>query len=71
MRRTLARWIFGTYLTASTIALTAPDFLSFNRVQPLVLGLPLSLFWVAAWVAAGVVVFVVVDRLEGNPGDAD
>ncbi len=46
------------------LAVTWPGFLLFNRVRPLVLGLPFSMVWVAGWVLAGGVVLFLLDRVE-------
>lgn len=45
-----------------TLAVTWPGFLPFNRIRPLVLGLPFSMVWVAGWVLAGGVVLFWLDR---------
>ena len=56
-------------------AVTWPGYLPFNRIHPLVLGLPFSLVWVAAWVLASMGVLWLVDRVETRerrpPGDED
>ena len=59
-----ARLLAGVFFFAFLAAVTWPGFLPFNRVRPFVLGLPFSLFWVAAWVAAGCVVLWILDAAE-------
>ena len=44
-----------------TVAVTWPGMLPFNRVRPLVLGLPFSLVWPALWIVAGCVVLFVLE----------
>ena len=38
--------------------------LPFARVRPLILGLPFSFAWVAAWILGAVFVLVGLDRVE-------
>ncbi len=57
-----ARTLVIVYLVALTIALTWPGVLPFNRVRPLVLGLPFALFWSALWVAIGAVFLLILER---------
>lgn len=60
--RTLA-WIFFALFT---VAVTWPGYLPFNRIRPLVLGLPFSMVWVAFWVVLAFLVFLVIDHVEGD-----
>ncbi len=71
MRTTGGKLIFWTYLVLSAIAITWPGMLPFDRIRPLVLGLPFSLFWVAVWVALGGVALWAVDRLEARHRGGD
>jgi hypothetical protein len=48
------------------VAVTWPGMVPFNRIHPLVLGLPFSMVWIALWVALSFVVFLLVDRVEGR-----
>lgn len=59
-----ARTLTALYLAAMLIAVTWPGLVPFARVEPLILGLPLSLAWIAAWVAGTVVVLYLLDRVE-------
>ncbi len=64
MRTRAARLVFWIFLVLYTVALTWPGMLPFDRIHPFVLGLPFSMFWVALWVAGGVLAFWLVDALE-------
>jgi hypothetical protein len=57
-----AQRLFVGYLLIMTVFLTYPGIVPFNRVWPLILGLPFNVFWVAAWVSLGFVVLLIVDR---------
>jgi hypothetical protein len=59
-----ARRLFIGFFALYAIALTYPGVLPFNRIRPLVLGLPFVFFWVLLWVVLGFLVFLVVDRVE-------
>jgi hypothetical protein len=59
-----ARLLAGAYFTAMAIALTWPGMLPAARVHPMVLGLPFSFFWGAAWIAVAVPVLWLLDRVE-------
>jgi len=48
------------------VAVTWPGMVPFNRIRPLVLGLPFSMVWIALWVGLSFVVFLLVDRVEGR-----
>lgn len=60
----LVRRLTALFFVAYTLALTWPGMLPFNRIRPLILGLPAVLFWVAAWVAAAILVLWLLDRAE-------
>ena len=53
------------------LAVTWPGMLLFNRIHPLVFGLPLSMFWIAFWVFCSFLVFLLVDRVEGQAREGD
>ena len=61
LRRTLVIAFFLVY----AIAVTFPGVVPFNRIFPLVLGLPFVLAWYAGWVVLGGVVLVVYHAAEG------
>lgn len=58
------RVIAFAYFLLYTVFLTYPGVLPFNRIRPLVLGLPFVLFWVAAWVGLGCVVLLLLHLSE-------
>jgi hypothetical protein len=51
----LVRTLTALYFTAYAVAVTWPGMVPANRVEPLVLGLPFNLAWVALWVTGGAV----------------
>ena len=65
-----ARSLTALYLVAALISVTWPGLVPFARVEPLVLGLPLAMAWIAAWVAGTVVVLYLLDRVERRYRDA-
>jgi hypothetical protein len=68
-----ARVLFVLFFTVFAVVLMWPGVLPFNRIEPLVLGLPFSFFWVVLWVALSFFVFLLVHRIEmreiGNEED--
>lgn len=42
------------------VAVTFPGYAPANRVEPLVLGLPFSMFWTVLWIALGAVALLLV-----------
>ncbi|MEE2898705.1 MAG: DUF3311 domain-containing protein [Gemmatimonadota bacterium] len=59
-----ARALTIAYLALMTISVTWPGLLPFARIEPLILGLPFSMAWIAGWVAGSVVVLYLLDRVE-------
>ncbi|MBT8396432.1 MAG: DUF3311 domain-containing protein [Gemmatimonadetes bacterium] len=53
------------------LAVTWPGMIPFNRIYPLVFGLPFSMFWIALWVFASFLVLLLVDRTEGRAREED
>ena len=53
------------------IAVTWPGMLPANRIYPLILGLPFSMFWIAFWVFCSFLVLLLVDRVEGRDRGED
>lgn len=43
-------------------AVTWPGLVPFNRVHPLVLGLPFNMFWILLWVVGGALILFLADR---------
>lgn len=64
MRLRSARSLAIGYFVAMAIAVTWPGLVPFARVEPLVLGLPFSMAWIAGWIAGSVVVLTLLDRVE-------
>ncbi len=65
-----ARALTGIYLLAALVAVTWPGLIPFARVEPMILGLPFALAWIAAWVAGTVIVLYLLDRVERRYRDA-
>lgn len=63
------RWAAALFFLAYTVAVTWPGAVPFNRIRPLVLGIPLSLVWVALWLVLSFGVLVVLDRFETRDED--
>lgn len=59
-----ARVLTAIYFTSAMIAVTWPGLVPFARIEPLVLGLPFSMAWIASWIAGSVVVLYLLDRVE-------
>lgn len=58
------RTLAVVFFALNAVAVTWPGLKPFNRVHPLILGLPFSLAWIAGWVLASMLVLWVVDRVE-------
>lgn len=59
-----ARTLAGAYFVLMLVFVTWPGLVPFARVRPLILGLPFSMAWIAAWIAGSVVVLYLLDRVE-------
>ena len=59
-----ARLLAAGYMILMAVAVTWPGTVPFARIHPMVLGLPFSFFWPAAWVAGALPVLWGLDRLE-------
>jgi hypothetical protein len=66
--RTARRLVFVT-LGLYAVLLTWPGLVPFNRIEPLVLGLPFVLFWIALWVLLVGVSLALLDRAETRAED--
>jgi hypothetical protein len=64
MKLRTARMLTGAYLVAALVFVTWPGLLPFARIEPLVLGLPFSMAWIAGWVIGVLVVLVLLDKVE-------
>ena len=60
------RWVTAAFFLAFVLAVTWPGMLPFNRIHPLVLGLPFSMFWIALWVFLSFLVLLLVDWVENK-----
>ena len=59
-----ARALTVAYLVLAMVFVTWPGFLPFARIEPLILGLPFAMAWIAGWVAGVVLVLYLLDRVE-------
>lgn len=54
---------FGAFCLAALAALTWPGYAWLgNRIEPRLLGLPFSLFWIVAWIAASFAALCALER---------
>ena len=67
----VARTLTGAYFILAAIFMTWPGVLPFARIEPLVLGLPFSLAWIAAWISGSLVVLYLLDRVEKRYRDGE
>ncbi|MFH1762675.1 MAG: DUF3311 domain-containing protein [Gemmatimonadota bacterium] len=65
------RWGAALFFLLFVLAVTWPGMILFNRIHPLVLGLPFSMFWIALWVFCSFLVLILVDSVEGQDRGAD
>lgn len=66
-----ARVLAAVFFLLFAAAVTWPGYVPFNRIHPLVLGLPFSLVWVAGWVVASLLVLWLVDSVESRDERTD
>ena len=59
-----ARALTVAYLLLAMFFVTWPGFLPFARIEPLILGLPFSMAWIAGWVAGVFLALFLLDRVE-------
>jgi len=59
-----ARILAVSYLVLFLIAVTWPGALLAARTRPILLGLPFSFFWYAAWIASSLPALYLLDRVE-------
>jgi hypothetical protein len=71
MYRSVIRRGAVVFFLLFVLAVTWPGMIPFNRIEPLVLGLPFSMAWIALWVALSFLVLLLVDRTEGSDGDRE
>ncbi len=63
------RWLTAVYMIAFLIAVTWPGFLLFNRVTPIIFGLPFNLFCIALFIVFGMVVLSLLYHSEQSHDD--
>jgi hypothetical protein len=63
------RFLFAAFLGAFAFAVAGPGMVPFNRIHPLVLGLPLSMAWIVLWVVLSGVALFLLDRSESRERD--
>ena len=61
----------AVFFVLFVLAVTWPGMVPFNRIEPLILGIPFSMFWIALWVFCSFLVLVVVDRVESGARKGD
>jgi len=66
-----ARTLTGIYFTLALIAVTWPGLTLFARIEPLLLGLPFSMAWIAAWIVGSLVVLYLLDGVERRYRDGE
>ena len=66
-----ARRATALFFLLFVLAVTWPGMLPFNRIYPLVLGLPFSMFWIALWVFCSFLVLLFLDRVEARARKED
>jgi len=64
MNRRRVRAFAWTFFVANLVAVMWPGLLPFNRVRPLIFGMPFVMVWLAGWLVASMVALIVIDRVE-------
>ena len=59
-----ARLLTGAYHLLMLFFVTWPGTLPFAKAEPLILGLPFSMAWIAAWISGSVIVMALLDQVE-------
>jgi len=65
-----ARALTGAYFVLMLFFVTWPGMVPFSGAEPLVLGLPFSMAWIAFWITGSVVVLTLLDRVEKRYRDS-
>ena len=60
------RILFAVFLCAFAVAVAGPAMIPFNRIEPLILGLPLSMAWIVFWVVLSGIALFLLDRSESR-----
>lgn len=66
--RTAKRLAVGFFLLFAAMVVW-PVFVLFNRVEPLILGLPFNMAWVAIWLVASIGILYLLDHARRRDGD--
>ena len=66
-----ARVLTCIYLALAMFFVTWPGLVPFARIEPLVLGLPFSMAWIAGWIAGSVFVLYGLARVERRHRDGE
>ena len=69
--RTLWRRLTWAYHLAFIIAVVWPGQALVNNPRPFILGLPLQIVWIAAWIIGSVLVFLGLHRAESAAAQDD
>ena len=64
LHRTTVCLVYETPGKTPLVSVTWPGLVPFARIRPLILGLPFSMAWIAAWIAGSVIVLFLLDRVE-------
>ncbi len=64
MRIRAVRWLTTTYMIVFLFAVTWPCFSLFNRVEPIILGLPFNLFCIALLIVIGMALLFLLYAVE-------
>ena len=59
-----ARILTGAYHLLMLYFVTWPGVLPFAKAEPLILGLPFTMAWIAGWIAGSVIVLTLLDQVE-------
>jgi len=59
-----ARILAVAYHLLMLYFVTWPGVLPFAKAEPLILGLPFTMAWIAGWIAGSVIVLTLLDRVE-------
>ena len=65
------RLLTTAYMIAFLLAVTWPGFLLFNRVTPIILGLPFNLFCIALFILIGMGVLYLLYKSEQRASDEE
>lgn len=60
------RFMFAAFMVMYVLAVTYPGITPFNRIYPLVFGLPFVFFWIVVWIVIGLIVLAIADSVESR-----